>query len=496
MSRKMPAVSGVTGRTQSDGKYCFVDAHGDIDIFSEIGWSNVKVVNVPQSGQRELTGLNLNCLLRGLFILYGFEDLNDSVLPGGFYCWEVLLESFFISITHFSTIDEILRRIQHLVFVFIHDNDSSGSVEGDNHAVGNVLYGAFSFLMFWILSFSSYLSDSDLTRLRAGIHGLGNQFNEPREEQKKNRYSYNYPQVLEKCRERYAELQRITHEVVQNRLFKTIGLTRNTAPGGNVSIVHNHFAQPNVTQSVGTWAGYEVALNKEKLKTTLASAPQVKLEIFGAENLLDASDDDDDDAFAGRRSGGGSGWGLDAPRAVPPPTVRVAPGTSLLREPYALSIDLFSIDPLELARQWTLADHALFCSIPLHSLMPPPGDNNSTSCLARSQQTRLGLLGRGTFGGALALADRFTAMSTWVTQSILSNASLDARTARLTYFIRLAAHMAELSNFNALMSILTALMQVCITRLQLTFDGVPKADKVKLAQLKVRYNPLVVLCTN
>ena len=485
-------MSGVTGRTKSDGKYCFVDAHGDIDIFSEIGWSNVKVANVPHSDRKELQGMNLNCMLRGLFILYGFEDLNDEVLPGGFYCWEVLLESIFISITHFCTIDEILRRIQHLVFTFVHDGDAANSFEGDSNSVGNILYGSFSFLMYWILSFGSYLSDSDLTRLRAGIHGLGIQFNEQREETvKKNRYSYNYPEVLEKCRARYAELHKITHEVVQNRLFKAIGLTRNTATGGDVSVVHNNYAQPNVSQSVGTWAGYEVALNKEKLKATLASAPPMKLEIFGAEAFLDASDDEDDENTfgTGRRSGGSAGgmWGKDsAPEAVPPPTVRMPPKVSLLREPYALATDIFTIDPLELARQWTLSDHALFCSIPLHSLIPPPGKSEPIGIASRSQQARLGLLGKGTFGGALALADRFNAMCTWVTDSILKNTSLDSRVGRITYFIRLAAHMAELSNFNALHIIVAALQQNCIMRLKLSFEGVPKADKVKFNQLKVR----------
>ena len=77
-------------------------------------------------------------------------------------------------------------------------------------------------------------------------------------------------------------------------------------------------------------------------------------------------------------------------------------------------------------------------------------------------------------------------MCTWVTDSILKNTSLDSRVGRITYFIRLAAHMAELSNFNALHIIVAALQQNCIMRLKLSFEGVPKTDKVKFNQLKVR----------
>lgn len=480
------------GTRDSEGRYCAVDAHGDIDLYSEPGWTNVKIINLPQKNQKQIQGLNLNCLLRGLFILYGFENVDDNTLPGGFYCWEVLLESFFISITHICTIEEVIRRVEYLVELFLHDEAAGNSVEGDNYAVGNVLYGAFSFLIYWLASFNPYLSDTDVTKLKNGISRLGYQLNEPEEEiNKKNRYSYNYTEVLEKCRRRYTQLQKIAHEVVYTRLFSTIGLTRTVATAGSgnntstVTIAHHDYAQPNVPSAVGAWTGYEAQVNKEKLKETLANAPKLKIEIFGGDALLDCSDEDDDAGSSPFGSNAQSSFNTETAALPAPPVVRVPPGYSLLREPYAQSTEIFQVDPLELARQWTLADHALFRAIPLHSLLPPPGSNASISSYTRTQQVRLGTLGTGAFSGARAFIDRYCAMTNWVVYSILNNAAMDARAAKLTYFIKIAGHLAELSNFHALMSILSGLSQGSVSRLKYSWENVSKADKAKLAQLQV-----------
>lgn len=412
MARKRTSVAFIAGKQSRDvtnDRHCAVDAHGDIDLYSEFGWQNVKIV--IEKNLKQVQGVNLNCLLRALFILYGYENISDSTLPGGFYCWEVLLESFFVSITHLCSVEDIIRRIHHLIDIYLKGDGTEGSADGENYAIGNVLYGAFSFLMFWIQAFHAYMADTHLTKLKSGIIGLGQKLNSPTEEaiNMRNKYSYNYTEVLERLRGRYEELRTAAHHVTQCRLLNTIGLTRQlTSPqdgryGGHglggkgkdyrtVTFVHQSYMQPNVRASTAAWTGFEAQRKKEELKKTLAAAPQVKLEIFGGEALLDASDDEDDDAPAsalrgtGKRGKGaffGSDEEEEGPPSPPPPVVRVDPSSfSLLQEPYALSLDLFSLDPLELARQWTLADHALFCNIALHSLLPPAGMPRSVQSVA------------------------------------------------------------------------------------------------------------------
>jgi hypothetical protein len=380
MARRRTSVAFYAGKeqvTSGEKRHCTVDAHGDIDIYSEFGWQNVKIV--IDNHQKQISGVNLNCMLKGMFILYGYENVGDNTLPGGFYSWEVLLESFFISMTHLCTVDDIIRRIFRLIELYVNGDGNEGSMDGECYAIGNVLYGAFSFLKYWILSFNGYVSDTHLTKLKSGIIGLGMKLNAPQDEDMllKHKYSYSYTETLQKLRLRFDELLKVAHNVTQVRLLNTVGLTRQLALGpdsssGALNFVHQPYVQPNVRSTAAVWAGYDANLKKEELKKTLASAPQVKLEIFGAEAFIDASDEDEDGPSFGASAGKNAMRDETAP-PPPPPAVRVPPGYSLLREPYALSLDVFTLDPLELARQWTLADHALFCSIALPSLLPPPG---------------------------------------------------------------------------------------------------------------------------
>jgi hypothetical protein len=87
MSRKRASVAFFAGKQQNEvaeNRHCAVDAHGDIDLYAEFGWQNVKVI--VDKNLKQIQGVNLNCLLKALFILYGFENLNDTTLPGGFHC--------------------------------------------------------------------------------------------------------------------------------------------------------------------------------------------------------------------------------------------------------------------------------------------------------------------------------------------------------------------------------------------------------------------------
>lgn len=52
-------------------------------------------------------------------------------------------------------------------------------------------------------------------------------------------------------------------------------------------------------------------------------------------------------------------------------------------------------------------------------------------------------------------------------------------------FIRIAAELYELKNYNGVMAIVSSLQQACITRLTLTFKLLPEEDLETLKRLKV-----------
>ena len=52
-------------------------------------------------------------------------------------------------------------------------------------------------------------------------------------------------------------------------------------------------------------------------------------------------------------------------------------------------------------------------------------------------------------------------------------------------FIRIAAELYELKNYNGVMAIVSSLQQACITRLVLTFRLIPEEDLEMLNRLKV-----------
>ena len=333
---------------------------------------------------------------------------------------------------------------------------------------------------------------------------------------------------------------------------------------------------PNVPVVEGEWAGHEAAAQREQLKATLAATAPVKLEIFGGDMLLDDECSDDE----GGSGGGGEVLGsAAAASALPaPPVPRVPPGSSLLLNPLAVAAGnslLGAVDATELARQWTLVDHLLFCSIPLNSLLPrvrnsvgavvhaprksKSSSNNNTrggiggggsrasvissgsggtaphatvmemnydsasstntasgsgatpraqgiSSAAsssggggggggsghsvfeqtRHQQLLLGCgQGGGIYSGAKGFVDRFNAMSSWVTFSILKDPHANTRASTIGFFAKVASALLGLSNYNGVMVVLTALQQGSVARLKRTWELVTKADKLKLAQMQV-----------
>lgn len=82
-----------------------------------VRFENSFTSNLPTNNNSLLQGVSLNSLLRSLFLVCSYRKnintnqmkeqyhfLTSLLLPGGIDCWETLIESTFITITSFSTI--------------------------------------------------------------------------------------------------------------------------------------------------------------------------------------------------------------------------------------------------------------------------------------------------------------------------------------------------------------------------------------------------------
>jgi hypothetical protein len=144
---------------------------------------------------------------------------------------------------------------------------------------------------------------------------------------------------------------------------------------------------------------------------------------------------------------------------------------------------LWQFDLLEVARQWTLLDHAVFCSV------SPAGLAAAGCSWMDPRHCELGGRGGGGGGGGGGSArrpiDRFNAQSTWVTCAVLGPESPRERAEVYANFVQLADFMEQLNNYSGCMSILSALQQACICRLKDTLQLVTEQSKQTLARLQV-----------
>jgi hypothetical protein len=144
---------------------------------------------------------------------------------------------------------------------------------------------------------------------------------------------------------------------------------------------------------------------------------------------------------------------------------------STLEDPQHVYI--YNLDEAEVARQWTLVDHALFAAIPLVDFMTPTWDE------ARHMLS----------GSAIrACIDRFNASSLWVTHSVLRANTPKKRAMVYEWMVTLADQMLKIGNFATLTAIITGLKQGSVNRLQQTLALVSTDKKQELDALFVLMN--------
>lgn len=132
------------------------------------------------------------------------------------------------------------------------------------------------------------------------------------------------------------------------------------------------------------------------------------------------------------------------------------------------SPSILDFDPLELARQLTIKQMALFCSI-----MPDE--------LLGSKWTKLGGIGAP---NVKAMSSFTTSLSNLVADTILQYEEVKKRASVIKHWIKIANQCSILHNYDALMAITCALTDTSIKRLKLTWDSVSVKRKEMLKSLQ------------
>ncbi|UZJ56729.1 hypothetical protein CBS101457_006049 [Exobasidium rhododendri] len=131
---------------------------------------------------------------------------------------------------------------------------------------------------------------------------------------------------------------------------------------------------------------------------------------------------------------------------------------TLLRANNVSKINVVDFDPLELARQFTVMESKIYCSILPEEL------------LGQEFSKKTGISNAVHVKTMSALSTQITG---WISECILEEEDARKRTQLIRFFIKLGDRCLGLSNFNTLMAIQCALNSSTISRLKKTWDGLP-----------------------
>lgn len=130
----------------------------------------------------------------------------------------------------------------------------------------------------------------------------------------------------------------------------------------------------------------------------------------------------------------------------------------------------------EVARQLTLIDHALYCTI-------HPTELLSQSWVKASRQHRS--------PNVIGMVTRLNRIALWVAAVVLWQESEELRSRALCKFVEIAVELRALNNFHTLMGIIAGLNSASCsrTRLRLTWAGVPAQLLASLSELEALMSP-------
>lgn len=154
---------------------------------------------------------------------------------------------------------------------------------------------------------------------------------------------------------------------------------------------------------------------------------------------------------------------------LPPPVVSRSQLSSLKNwKNGGPSVSILDFDPLELARQITLKESRLFCSILPEELLGTEWTKKSASLAVNVR----------------AMATLSTDLANLVADCILQFEEPKKRALIVKRWVKIAAKCLELNNYDTLMAIICSLNSSTISRLRRTWELVPQKTKNNLEQLR------------
>lgn len=153
-----------------------------------------------------------------------------------------------------------------------------------------------------------------------------------------------------------------------------------------------------------------------------------------------------------------------------PPPILGKKETNLLKQwkNGEVSISILDFDPLELARQLTIKESRIFCSILPEELLDTEWTRKSGSLAVNVR----------------AMSTLSTDLAHLVADSILCLEEPKKRAATIKHWVKIANKCLDLNNYDSLMAIICSLNSSMISRLKRTWDVVSQKTKATLEQLR------------
>ena len=495
------------------------DRHGYLNILEE-SFTNV-LFDRRKDNSIQLKGCSFNVLMRSLFVIslassslqsngsyvLSFQLLNNTSnnkykdlvdeLPGRREggCWVPMFDPICTLLPSIASIEEISNRIMTLLRLLLQDDrktvkgyggrdsnsNSDSDSDRDREYICHYIEGGLAFIYFWMEKFHIHNTETTILKVRQHVHTLMTFCNRhlttttpmttATPTTTDETISEGYQQIKTRCLTRCTALSTFVDKLAVFYSKLTKGIRIKGLPLKESSVL----TYPHTVQTIGTGIGGGGGNGTAKIVSTNYKKQNIErlsqlsegsssITIFGGMSILNASDDDDDDdddnddAYGSNRGttvypGTSNSNSSDA--APTPPLPLLQSGFSLNQDPSSLTVWDFHVQ--ELARQWTLVDHQLFCSIPLSSFLSS-SSKVPLWTLPRDQANKRAPVIR-------KCIDSFNSMTLWVTASVLSGSTPASRAVTYGLMVDLAAYFKLLKNYHGLMAVVTGLNQAAVTRL-------------------------------
>jgi hypothetical protein len=472
-----------------------LDRFGTLDIISESSWLNVATARTRNADsnrievrisepQLELTGLSFNSLLLGLFLCHSTFRDSSIKLIGSHDPWRVVVKGVGPSLFSIASTTEVFSRIDYLLEDFVyHQQVFHAKADHTKHREGKSVErkrksmaldqliltdGAVRYIKWWAQHYERYLSDVQIVEFKAYMLDIAAKLGVIGGESKDlllSIYAMGGKDIAAKAKALVHSARGTCRDCLilfaknaKLRFLQNCGIRYGLNMHKEIDIAEEILTPSvlHIPSASVPFAPYyefdEEAKKRSNTQKNLTAALGEEINFFGGSDALLDFDDDEPE---------------DMDDAYHDPTLpRIPEGKTSFSAPS--SFDIWTIDPIEIARQSTLVDHNLFLQIPPELFMSNLHDKPRHLLTATAVRRFI---------------DRFNAISVWVTASVLSGRSPENRVIIYEHIVEIALHYEQLSNFSALTAVLTGLQQGSVMRLKETLKLVSPAINKKLEDL-------------